>query len=65
MVRARLQSMRAILLAATLLLSMTAAAVPPLGQPLEPGVSLALAKSRAKQYRDLKYALRIQLFEGS
>src|SRR6185369_6199189 len=53
--------MRAILLAATLLLAMTAAASP----PLESGVSLALAQWRAKQYRDLRYALRIQLVEGS
>jgi len=53
--------MRAILLAATLLLAMTAAASP----PLESGVSLALAQWRAKQYRDLRYALRVQLAEGS
>jgi len=53
--------MRAVLLAATLLLAMTAAASP----PLESGVSLALAQWRAKQYRDLRYALRIQLAEGS
>jgi aminopeptidase N len=53
--------MRAILLAASLLIAMTAAASP----PPEPGVSLALAKSRAKQYRDLRYALRIQLVQGA
>ncbi len=61
MVRARLQSMRALLLAAALLLSMTAAASP----PLEPGVSLELARWRAKQYGDLRYALKLMLVEGS
>ncbi len=33
--------------------------------PLEPGVSLELARWRAKQYRDLRYALRLELVEGS
>ena len=33
--------------------------------PLEPGVSLQLAQWRAKHYRDIRYALRIQLLEGS
>ena len=32
---------------------------------LEPGVSLQLAQWRAKHYRDISYALRIQLVEGS
>jgi aminopeptidase N len=53
--------MRAILVAAALLLPMTTAARP----TLEPGVSLELAQWRAKQYRDIRYALRIQLVEGS
>ncbi len=61
MVRARLESMRAILLAAILLLPMAAAASP----PLEAGVSLQLAQWRAKHYRDIRYALHIQLVEGS
>jgi aminopeptidase N len=33
--------------------------------PLEAGVSLQLAQWRAKHYRDIRYALRIQLVEGS
>jgi len=33
--------------------------------PIERGVSLELAKWRAKQYRELRYALRIHLIEGS
>ncbi len=53
--------MRAILLAAILQLPMTAAASP----PLEAGVSLELAQWRAQHYRDIRYALRIQLVEGS
>src|SRR5258706_3963095 len=32
---------------------------------LEPGVALALAQWRAKHYRDVRYALRIELREGS
>jgi len=32
---------------------------------LDPGVSLTLAQSRANQYRDVRYALRIHLIEGS
>jgi|CXWL01.1.fsa_nt_gi aminopeptidase N len=53
--------MRAFLLAASLILPMTAAANP----LLDSGVSLELAQWRAKQYRDLRYALRIQLVEGA
>ncbi|MEO8144702.1 MAG: M1 family aminopeptidase [Betaproteobacteria bacterium] len=33
--------------------------------PIEPGISLPLAKWRAKHYRDVRYALRIQLLEGA
>ena len=33
--------------------------------PMEPGISLPLAQWRAKHYRDIRYALRIQLLEGS
>ena len=33
--------------------------------PLEPGVSLQLAQWRAQQYRDIRYALRIQLLAGA
>ena len=40
---------------------LSSAAVP----PLEPGVSLQLAQWRAQHYRDIRYALRIQLVEGS
>ena len=53
--------MRAVLLALTLLLPMTAAASP----SLEPGVSLVLAQWRAKHYRDISYSVRIQLRESS
>jgi aminopeptidase N len=41
--------------------SLSSAATP----PLEPGVSLQLAQWRAKQYRDIRYAVRIELLEGS
>src|SRR5260221_2497443 len=41
--------------------SLSSAAAP----ALEPGVALALAQWRAKQYRDIRYALRIELREGS
>src|SRR6185503_3761656 len=61
MVRARLPSMRAILLAAILQLPMAAAASP----PLETGVSLELAQWRAKHYRDIRYAMQLRIAEGS
>src|SRR5258708_20735438 len=41
--------------------SLSSAAAP----ALEPGVALALAQWRAKHYRDVRYALRIELREGS
>jgi aminopeptidase N len=53
----------AVLLALTACLSlpMPAAATP----NLEPGVSLELAKWRAKRYRDVRYGLKLRLAEGA
>jgi len=53
--------MRWILPVLALFIPMTALSLP----PLEPGVSLQLAQWRAKHYRDIRYALHIQLVEGS
>jgi aminopeptidase N len=41
------------------------ATVPLLSAPLEPGISLELAKWRAKHYRDVRYAIRVELLEAS
>ncbi len=57
------------LLAAFLLLGMVNLAAVPQSSaampPLVPGVSLELAQWRAKQYRDIRYGLRIELAEGA
>ena len=49
---------------ATLMIS-AATAAPPASPPLEPGVSLKLAQWRAKHYRDVRYAMQLQVIEGA
>ena len=53
--------MQRILPALALLMATTAHSMP----PIEPGISLELAQWRAGRYRDIRYALQIQLIEGS
>jgi aminopeptidase N len=56
--------MRRFLPALAFLMSTAAASAAPAVPPLDPGVPLALAQSRAKQYRELRYAMHLKLVEG-